>query len=785
MANDPKKDYIHALFKATQNTLSPVTTLAGHALNDAGNFIKNDLAKSSQSLNPAVAIPSRIIANPGQFADNALQGAGDFVKGTLAIPGNVVRSVQQGTEGKDLVNLKNGIVNQYATIAKDPYGTFIKDPVGTSMAIAPIGGAIDKLAGGGEVAANAAKAAPKGWQSEGMKAQGLPPIGEKPMGSMGFVGKSAAKQGAEEVSKVSNVAADTYLKGFTVRRELGKNMNMQGVAKQMINDGITGDIPTITKKVQTVLDKTEQMKRNALSSVSGGIDITPAQKVINEGLNNVPELAGKVEKADVYRHQLQAYLPKATDIGGAASPLDIYDSMKNIRNLGYDLVEQGKDVYGRTLNAEKVNVGKVFIDTAKELNDSLDGTLKNQPLFVSMANDPAIVGDLHGVSPAVANRVRGVQGWKDMQAVQKPYVDMASIARETNNAAMTPGAKFTGQIVDAISKGVGTGAGGMAGGIPGAALGFAGGQLAGPFINMAVEKMLPSLMTNAGKVINNIGGEMPSLPKLGGAVVDKLAPAGVIAMNTKDNVQQATTNGKPVTSAGAGGAITPFYQDVKPDAQGHYQLPAQSTGSNTFMTEQQREQAEAGLTPGTPAYQKIEQQFKTSQEMAKAQYTPQVAGFMKQAPAILANSNKLYDDMTTFPMGIINNFDSLNKAAKYVDPKYQSFVTALDGLNNGFNNLYAATMGQKPTENMLISPKDSSQQAQVKIAYMNNFFAGTYGNYKDAYAATTSPAGTLSNTGAPVPAAPIATPPPSDFSQMVQTQSLPQISLPPLGGQGL
>lgn len=274
-------------------------------------------------------------------------------------------------------------------------------------------------------------------------------------------------------------------------------------------------------------------------------------------------------------------------------------------------------------------------------------------------------------------------------------------------------------------------------------------------------------IARGGKDIQNVVGGIGHIAgSLGGALEQKLHP--------QSQQQTSVSENAPLPPV--------MFPDVQTDNQGHVQLPPASTGSSPFMSEQAREQAEANLTPGTPAYQKIEQQFSADQAMASKQATPAVSDFMKIAPAVLTNGNALSDDIGSgvVPMQLLHQFDTLNDAATKVNPKYQKAVSALDGFNTNFDSLYKTITGNDPTANLLISTKDYPQQAQAKLQYMMNFLAGTYGRYQDAYAATTSPSGSLSPQGAVQPSAslpPIQAP---NWAAMKQTTPPALGNLPPI-----
>lgn len=262
----------------------------------------------------------------------------------------------------------------------------------------------------------------------------------------------------------------------------------------------------------------------------------------------------------------------------------------------------------------------------------------------------------------------------------------------------------------------------------------------------------PLLKTGLNKVLTN----PTALKTIGATTALGVTGLGAFELGKNSNGQQSQSQQsvEGQDSNKHNQSISNYYPNVKQDAQGHAILPTNGESSSSFMTEQQREQAEVGITPGTPAYKKIEQKFAQDQEMAGKIATPEVSSFMKRAVPVQQNANNILDALKggTLPMNLINKFDNWNAAEQYLDPKYQIFATQIDGVNGGFDSLYKTITGENASKNMLISTKDSQSQAAAKLAYMTNFFAGTYGQYKDAYAATTSPSGDLGTGGQPIPA---------------------------------
>jgi hypothetical protein len=255
-----------------------------------------------------------------------------------------------------------------------------------------------------------------------------------------------------------------------------------------------------------------------------------------------------------------------------------------------------------------------------------------------------------------------------MQALQKPYVDMASMSKEAKDFANTPGAHLTGQITDAVSKLGGMGVGGSVAGIPGLVGGSIIGQIASPFIQQAVEKFMPRIMTGAAGTINKIQqAGLPSLsPKVPG-----LPAIGETALNQPTSLP-----------AEAGGQTA---QGGQANATTRYSMPTQSgiVTTQDYTTQQNaltQQIAQAKATGNTVQQSQLEGQLAQLNNNWNNQKdirdigvtTNNVVGLGNAAHALIQNAD----------ISLLNLNGSFDKLLTSTDPKNAALGKALQSIQN-------------------------------------------------------------------------------------------------------
>lgn len=766
--------------------------------------------------------------SPGQFGENVASGVGDLVGGAVNLvnpmsPTNPVRVAIQHPEqvapmtkqfieqlGTSLNNTVGQPVNpktmQFQTPSLSEAETFAYNkPVDVAANVAMGAGAAAKVAKAGAMLGDAGEAgkagavgdvaksaikpkSPAGFQSEGMKQAGLPPIG----GGMNLVPKTKAEIEAPKVPDVPQNVKATFLKNFTVPAKVADKINMDKAANTVIADGIKPDFQSLQKAKDTITGGNGEFPKliyRALGDVKEPVDVSSIMKQGFDRIASVPELADAPGKLQAFQDVMKNLFPQkdmSSSITGSTDTMDAWDAMQQLERRGY--AYSAKSHY-LTNNPYYEDLGKAFTDTAQDLQDMLESKLKG--IDMSKYETPEMRNNLQNVSPNLLKRYDAMPKTIDnIRGIQKPYVDLGTMMRQTNAASHTAFSNASAMA----AKAIGSAAGGAAG-TPAGAMGIGAGALIGnsvispivePLLRAAIEKYGPGVQLAGAKFISNFGkGGMPGMPGIPGAVKPSLPGISAAALNqpgqeTPGAVQSKT--GTQTITQQAPGNITPFYQNIKSDSTGHFQINTAVDPANKPMTYQDFVSQTAGLSPNDPEYTKIKNQYDMEQSLIKNGIPENVQGFMRNAVPIQRNANIIADKIGdgTFPMGLINHFDNLTDAAKYVDPKYQGFVTGLDGLNNGFEELYQNSTGTKPSSNMLISPKDSQQQAEAKIAYMTNFFSGTYDEYKGIYSAL-SPSGDVSAQTGQIQAAavPKDNTPSTGVNPLLMQQNFPSVA--PLG----
>lgn len=309
--------------------------------------------------------------------------------------------------------------------------------------------------------------------------------------------------------------------------------------------------------------------------------------------------------------------------------------------------------------------------------------------------------------------------------------------------------------------------------------------------------LIAAAQTGAGKEIlgntlRGIGGLNGGLPQLG---VDIL---GQTINNNQQPTPSVVSQTQEQGNGGQNGNNHPtgsVAQNTYQDQSGNFVLPTSTTAGTTYMSDATRRQLEANMTPGTPEYTKVEQQFANEQTQAKSAVPQEAMSTVAAAPLLFKYGNMVKNDIDTKATSFLNSIAKgkyKDWQAYFDDPGNKGnaapFVTELahiDQINKQYSAAYAqvnAKMGvTTPGPDQLISPGDSASEAQTKLAQMMQYIGLIYDQYKVPYLATSSPQGTLNPTTAQPEAGPVIAPQgvESLSSSMLQNN----VSLPSLGGQ--
>lgn len=558
------------------NNQPPAPSFGGfltNAVNDIGN-----VATGLFSLPGAIANGFKNPAQGGQMVKNAVVATGKSYNDTLGDP----------------VTFKNGQPVLQAPNLGEAAQNFYNHPVNTAINLIPLakGLGLAKAAAEGGAAANAAGKISTAAAAEDA-ANGT--------GEISNVLKPATAQaenpGISNPTGVSNLQAKTFLQPYTVPRgvAMDNNLNPLETAKQMISDGHIGTPQQLAQKFQPIVGAdgvVERIKRAILANAPHPVDMTAANKVINDLQDNVPELAGNPAKTQVYQRQLSAMMPKAADSGSTenttpftstnpndpgmktnpatgglsdpnnpqnvtpiqgvnleqAHPLSAYDSMRAIRDQGFDYMKQGHDANGNVINAEKVNVGQQFVNASNNIRDEINNAVQDNNL-VDQFKTPSVVATLKNFSPKFAQRfVDDAHNFTGLQNLQTPYVRMGQMIKSTLDASATAGSKFGQNISKIATTGVGAAIGGAFGGGPaGAAAGALVGATAAPFVEEGVNHLLPFAAAKAAQIIPAAGKVLTN--------AKNLATFGLPVLSAQqNNPDQASAADGTGTGAGSNGA---------------------------------------------------------------------------------------------------------------------------------------------------------------------------------------------------------------------------------------
>lgn len=754
-------------------------------LQQVGNFIQQDLQRGAQSGAPLVAIPSRILQHPGQFVENVASDTGNIIKSTLGIPGAVIKSVSQGTEPQDLVNVAKGVGQTYANIAKDPYGTFIQHPVSTSMALAPAG----KLLGG--------TAAAEGSIGDTPTANDIQPVqddfsyNETPQerGINTQIAKTATHTNNKMITADQTPAPDDavarYNSIFQVPRNIAQNMKIKPgqVINQLIDDGVTNvgsldDLENVAKSVTGENGAFPKINRIILSDIKTPVqwttdDIEGVKSTVNNALDGYPQ-----GFQNTVTNEIMRALPKYPDLEyGNAYPVDLFDATQQLDRVANMYGRKAYTVMGDLTNPSYEAASNVIQEISNNLKDTLDQSISPEQ-YQMYKSDPRVMEQLSRVPVSVAQRwLDNATQFRDGRSIQAPYVALGKMVEDTKDAQLSAFTKWTSAMQKQQNSP------GIAQTVVGAVthptqvvgdVAQAGIQkVISPFTDKTPQQVMQDMTSGQSATLKPNGG---IFPKAGG-VLKSAASVGartlgpVVADTQKQNAtynnsntfsqaEQAGGNNANNNPENHGNIVAQPYSNIKPDpATGQYELPQtppQGTNTRHYMTTNDYQAALTTLgntyTYGTPQYNNqkaiLDAQFANDQKQADEVFKGNnVKNFMDNATSYVNDGHDLADTMMSLPTGFWNGVKQAGSIRAYSDQKYAQQLQQIDAFNNEFTSAYESVTGQKPTENQLLSSANSAGQAGTKYAAMMQFLVGTYGKYLSPYLSLTSATGAQTQTG--------------------------------------
>lgn len=638
--------------------------------------------------------PPAFPQNPsiGEFLGNAANDVGNMVQGVMKLPAAIGTAIQSPQNAIDFgKNLVGGVVKEYNDTLGNPIKNF--NPIGFNNPVSM-----------GEAALKHAYEHPVNTIAD------IAPIGViSKIGKAGDVGEAGeAIDALRTPPKVSNVAADTYMKSYTV--PTGLKVNPQNTAKWIINDS-----PNL-KNIDSFHNTIEQIKRGVLGDAAQQgtqININDASTIANKGLDAIPQLRDNPKQILGYKQEINAMMPNlqttnsltpgTAKIGGA-NPLDTYDAIKNIETQGYAYRNASRDAYGNVRDVSLDKVSKVYLDTASQLEQELDKSVGTENVKVYTQN-PQFISSMENLSPQVAARFKNnVNDFSDLRALQKPYVDMSKIIDYTNKAGHTAFANLTGGATGTMAAGAGALVGGALGGPIGAGIGAVGGRILEPAIGEIGNKILPP-------ITNMVANNLNKVEKLGTGA--KLVPPFLSSLSTSEN--------QGINNEANGQVQQPIHNNiiaptVKLDEKGHYTLPQPDPNAKP-------------LTPGTPDYTRAQNALPGDTHK-----------FMTNAPQYANIINAVADDTKTMPLDILHHFKNNQELNAYMSTPgnpYASQLADVSALNATFTGAYKLVNGASPDANQVLNPGDSAEQFKEKYNAMIKFVDDNYKLFNTPFQQTT------------------------------------------------
>ncbi len=388
----------------------------------------------------------------------------------------------------------------------------------------------------------------------------------------GNAGKTASAADA-----VPDAAANAYLQPYTLPTRLGlKGVDAVQAAKQIIADG--------TPKVSDIgsfMDGIQEMKRAILGQAENQgikVSLNNASTVASNLIDSMPDIANETKKIEAYKQEVGGLFP-ATGPEHTANPLEVMQSEADLRSRGWNLINQSKDATGHVTNFEKNGIGEVYVQTAKELQSSLDNAAKGVNIQ-KFTQDPAVQAALSKFSPQVAARIANTTNWSDLGSIMKPYRDMNEIAnysKASGNAALSNMVSSAGRF-GAVAGGAALGS---HLGPLGTALGAVGGGIIEPYLETLGNKVLPPISAGIASKAGDLGGIASAgasatkygLPAIGGlSEAQQSASLGKPGIDNQynSNSQQKIQTTPPTNNISTISQVPHTIDEIKPDNNGNY-----------------------------------------------------------------------------------------------------------------------------------------------------------------------------------------------------------------------
>jgi len=431
------------------------------------------------------------------FVGNVGSDIGENIQGLLSLPGLAVDlatgKAKGGEVGKAVVT---GIIDEYKNLIKNPSKAFYERPVSSVLDILPFLAA-GKLATAGRFgkAGTVAKTAETGVAKTALEES----IGRDVTGAI-------EKTKAATVPK-SSTASRVFSGQFTVPRKVASRLKPEQTAQELLDYGIKAnnvdDYLRVSAELSGESGLFTNINRNALKYV-GEVNYD----------NVMPSVRSFVDRQSTLTEKdiagIRKFTPKKSGGKiGTANANDLWDSMKQLEDQGWQLINSSTDL---SPNLRNEQLGKAYLAAADEIELSLNQAVK-QSGTIDLFKNPEAMAFLNERSPKLAQKFQEAKTFEDIRNLQKPFVRLQRMAEITQAERSSPFAQ--------LSRTMGRGRGlGIVSQIPGV------GEIAG----VGAEALKSPAAVASAKLLNS--------PTLGGSLQAAKKAVGKALSTTKGVAKQ-------------------------------------------------------------------------------------------------------------------------------------------------------------------------------------------------------------------------------------------------------
>ena len=237
---------------------------------------------------------------------------------------------------------------------------------------------------------------------------------KKPMETLFRGGEKAT----EKYTKMT-VPEQLFHSNFTIPRPMSKYLKPRETVKTMLeykNVGSIEDIGNFASRVSGESGFVTKLQRKAISQSGKNIPTGNIYDGVGKSLDQVIDITPAQKKQII--SNIQNSLPVGENIG-SANALDAFDAIQKLEKTGYQYLKKGTNNF--TGNIRDEEIGKIYLNVAENLKDSLEIGAKNQTAIKSIIT-PEVLAEANKISPKLAEKLSSANTIKDLRAIQAPFV---------------------------------------------------------------------------------------------------------------------------------------------------------------------------------------------------------------------------------------------------------------------------------------------------------------------------------------------------------------------------